>query len=217
MTSPWFSILTEPKKTIRSIVDQNPNYGLLILSIIYGFCAFLGFAQLLRLGEKLSIISILIPAIILAPIMGYILFTFCSWLVFFTGKLIKGVAPFKHIRAAIAWSNVPLIVNALTWILLIIIFDKKIVEDFSTKEILSTPSIVLLLGVKFVQMIASIWSLVIYINALAEVQSFSILRAILNVILSMILGFLIVFLLSLALSGPCSYFFNEPVIALEIF
>jgi hypothetical protein len=213
--NPWFSILKEPKKTIRRIVDFNPNHRLLILSIIYGFCVLLGFAQQLKLGEKMSLISIIASAIIFSPIIGYIFFSFSSWLIYYTGKLIKGAASFKQIRAAIAWSNVPVVVNLLGWIVLILIFKKMIFEDFS-KEILSSAKLSVFFAVVFVQMIASVWGIVIYVNALSEVQGFSILYAILNILFGIVAVFLIFFLISLLFTWT-GIAFAEPLVSLKFF
>lgn len=208
--NPWSAILTKPKETIQAIVEFNPNYHLLLLSMIYGFSALLGLAQNLKLGEKLDFISIIIPAIILAPLWGYIAFSVSSWFVFFTGKWIGGKAPFKHIRAVAAWSNVPAIVSAFMWLLLLFIFGHGIFQDFATKPELSAAQVWTVFSIMFVQLIASIWSLVIYINALAQVQQFSILRAISNIILSFLVVLAIIVLFSLIFKWTCAPFFNAP-------
>ncbi len=215
--NPWISILTKPKKTIREIVELNPNHRLLILSIIYGFCVFLGLAQQLKLGESMSLISIVISAIIFSPIIGYALFSFSSWLILLTGKLIKAKGSFKQIRSVAAWSNVPIIVNLIGWILLMLVFNKTIFEDFTAKEVLSSAKIGFFLSVGFIQLIASVWSVVIYINALSEIQGFSILFAILNIVMAIVACVLILLALSSVFNLAFGSLLSEPIVSLELF
>lgn len=212
--NPWKSILTKPRETIRGIIEYNSNYHLLLLSIIYGFSALLGIAQKFKVGEQLDFISLIIPVILLAPIWGYIVFSVGAWFVYLTGKLIKGKAEYKHVRAAIAWSNVPSIASGVLWVLLMVAYGRNLFSDLATKETLSTGQVWGIFSALFVMFIISIWSLVIYINALAEVQKFSVLKAILNIILSTIVIILISFLITLALRWTCSSFFESPTLVL---
>lgn len=212
--NPWLSILKKPRETIRAIIGFNSNYHLLLLSIIYGFSAVLGIAQKFKVGEKLDFMSIIIPAIILAPIWGYIMFSISAWFVFITGKLIKGKAEYKHIRAAIAWSNVPSFVSGILWILLILTYGGNLFDNFANKETFSTSQVWGIFSVMFVLFIISIWSLVIYINALAEVQKFSIFKAILNVIMTTTIVIIISFLITFIVRWTCSSFFDSPNLVL---
>jgi hypothetical protein len=209
-SNPWRGILTKPRVTIKAIVGYDPNYHLLLLSMIYGFSAILGIAQNLKLGEKLDIISIIIPALLISPIWGYLFFSISSWFVFFTGKWLGGKAEYKHIRAALAWSHVPTIVTDFLWILMIIFFGKALFQDLS-KVVSSTLQIWGLFSILFLLLIASIWSIVIYINTLSEVQKFSILRTISNLILSTLLVAIIAIIIALVSKWTCSAFFNTPL------
>lgn len=195
--NPWISILTNPRRTIRTIVDSNPNHRLLILSAIYGFSSLLGIAQNLRLGDNLDNISIIIPALILAPIWGYLLFTLSSWFLLVSGRWLKGEGNYKEIRSALAWSKVPMIATILMWIILLILFKKELFQS-SSQEIISSGKLMSLFLVLLIQLTASIWSIVIYVNTLAEVQKFSILKAIANILLVGLL-FAIIFIILFAL------------------
>ena len=210
--NPWLSILTSPRKTIRQIVEYDPNYRLIILSAIYGFSALLGIAQNLKLGDKLDVYMIIIPAIILAPLWGYILFSVSSWFILFTGKWLGGKATFKQVRAATAWANVPSIVNVLMWILLMIAFGSSLFQDVVNKTALPPGKIFVVFSIMLVQLVASIWSLVIYINAIAEVHMFSILRAIFNIIIAMIIVGIISFIIFSAVKWTCGAFFDQPLL-----
>lgn len=186
--SPWATIWVHPRATIRRIVNENPNQSIWLLAWIYGFSALLGSFQSFSLGSSLGIIAIFIIALVLAPLWGYIVFTVWSWVVLWTGKWLKGTGSFQEVRAAYAWSNVPIIVSDVIWIIMLVMFGARI---FVTQAD-NTPAIpqgfaIGLLGLLFIKVVFSIWSLVIYLIALSEVHRFSVMRAIGNVIISAII------------------------------
>ncbi len=185
--NPWLKIWVKPKITIRKIVDYNPNFRLFVLSAIYGFASLMSSSQGLALGTNLHFFLILFSCIIVSPLWGYIVFSISSFFIFFTGKWLKGQAKYREIRSAIAWSNAPMIVNVFLWILLLIIFREDILKDFPTAFFLSKAQRVVLFLILLCQLVISIWIIVLYINALSEVQRFSIGKAILNIIIAIVI------------------------------
>lgn len=200
MENPWLSIWTKPRATIAWIVQENPNRSLWLLAAIYGFCSLLNLFQSMALGNSLGIIGILILAIIIAPFYGYISFSIWSWFVFWTGKWFKGQGTFKSVRASYAWSCVPIIVNIPLWLLMVILFGHQLFTNFPDSQNLPSSQIFTLFAILIVKVILAVWSLVIFLNALAEVQKYSIGRSIFNVVVAaVILGFILFVLWSLLL------------------
>ena len=193
--SPWISIWTSPKQTIRRVVLENPKKGLLWLSAFYGFSWLLGTFQAYGLPADVDVFALTLLAIILAPFWGYVVFSFWSCVVLFTGKLFKGVGDFQSVRAAFAWANVPLAINMGIWIVLIFVYGQ-------TLFLVPAPSYdatfsIILLCLLLVKVTMSVWSFVLYLNTLAEVQNYSILRSIGNILVAAIVA---VFILSILLS-----------------
>ncbi len=202
--SPWMTIWTEPRATIRKIVFENPKRALWLLAAVYGFSSLLNSFQSVFLGNQLQVLPIIVIALVLSPIWGYIVFSVWSWVVCWTGKLLKGEGNFQHVRAAYAWSCVPLIVNAALWIVLILLFGRPLFSNFPQEHFLTNGEATLMFLILIVKVVLAIWSLVIYLNALAEVQNYSILRAIGNVLIAGILigvVFAIIWSLSLQAMG----------------
>lgn len=198
--NPWLNIWIHPRDTIRRVVAENPNKGLWILAIIYGFSYLLGMFQSLSIGNHLGVISIFLLALVLSPICGYIVFSFAGWLTYWTGQLLKGNGTFQSVRASIAWSNVPTIVSCLIWIITLVMFGAALFTSVdSPNNQLVQNSSYLILAFAFVRVVMSVWTFVICISALAEVQGFSILRAIGNIILATILFAIIAAILSFLL------------------
>lgn len=195
-SNPWITMWAKPKETIRKIIKINPNHNLFVLSIIYGFGSLLSLAQGLAIGFHYNLITILIGALILSPIWGYLVFSISSFFIFLTGKWLKGQGKFKEIRCAIAWSNLPMIINLFFWIILFFLFKEDIFKDFSNSIVFSDFQKITLFGILVFQLIISIWILVLYINSLAAVQKFSIGKSILNIIIGIIIFFGVFFVAS---------------------
>jgi hypothetical protein len=184
--SAWFTIWTSPRSTIQQIVQKNPNHRLWWLATIYGFASLCGAMQSISMGSFYGPIPIFLIALILAPIWGYVIFAIWSFVVMWTGKLFKGSGQFKEIRAAYAWSCVPMIVSDAVWVILLVLFGSSLfVSPPVEHTLLGWPALVLL-SLLLLKVVCAIWSLIVYLNALAQVQGFSILRAIGNIIVGAI-------------------------------
>src|SRR5690348_11983702 len=124
--NPWLSIWVQPRETIREIIDADPKYKLPILYAFYGFPMAMSFAQSFSLCAQFPTWSIVVAALIVCALLGFIGVAISTWLLFVTGKWIKGKGNYQTIRAAVAWSNVPNAVTSLTWFVLLGIFGGQI-------------------------------------------------------------------------------------------
>lgn len=193
--SPWLSIWTRPRATIARIVASNPNRSLWWLAAIYGFCSLMNLFQSIALGSAMGTLGILILAIVLSPFYGYISFCIWSWFVTWVGKWFRGQGTFKTIRAAYAWSCVPIVLNIPLWLLMVILFGHQLFLNFPDAHLLPSSQVLILFIILIAKVVLAIWSLVIYLNALAEVQNYTVLRAILNVVVAGVILAIIFFIL----------------------
>lgn len=193
--NPWLSIWMSPRETIARVVSENPNRSIWWLAFIYGFSSLLNLFQSMTLGKGMGVWGILILAVILAAIYGYVSFSIWSWVVTWTGKLFKGQGTYKTIRASYAWSCVPLILNIPLWLLMVALFGHQLFLNLPDAYLLSGWKVFVLFVVLIAKVILAIWSLVIYINALAEVQKYSVVRSILNMLVAGIVLGIIFFVL----------------------
>lgn len=184
--SPWCSIWNEPRATIERIIRSNPNKDLWLLASVHGFSSLLFSFQSALLGNRLGLFQIFFLALLFSPIWGYVAFSAWSFFVSIAGKLFGGIGTYKEIRAAYAWSSVPFVVNCALWVVLSLVFGRELFMNTLETKVLAKVEILLLLGVLVARFITAIWSLVIYVNALSEVQKFSVLKAIGNLIIAAI-------------------------------
>ena len=193
-TNPWLSIWTQPRQTIRQIIHTNPSLQFFPLCIVYGFPILMHIARYFALSTAMPTWSILLLSIILSPIAGFIGISFWSILLMWTGRWVGGKSNYLHIRASVSWANVPNIVNGAIWLLLGLIVGSELFLPGITGGIsMNMAKFILILSI--IQLIAMIWGLVILIITLAEVQRFSIWKAIANIIIPcvilLVLGYIL--------------------------
>lgn len=199
--NPWLSIWTEPRKTIRSLIDTNPKRGYLLLCAVYGLPLAFNLVQSFGLTSIIPLWAIIIGSLVACTFLGMVGISISAWLVHFTGKWIGGKGSFQTVRAAIAWSNVPNIVSIIMWIILFGIFGAQILnKNFSEGKFVGYQAGTLFL-VMLIESIVSIWGLIILLNGLKEVQGFSIWRALLNLAIPFALVVVIVWVAAWAFSG----------------
>jgi hypothetical protein len=188
---------TQPKKTIRRVIDSNPDSKLWLLSIIYGLPMMFYYAQQASLGQNNNIPLILVVCAMGAIIFGYIGINIGAFFLHFTGKWIGSKSTFKEVRAAVAYSNVTNLVSIIIWFLLMAMVGNQVfMIDFPYAASVGAMGGLMSL-IFIVQFVVAIWSLVIFVGALAEAQKFSNFKAVINVLLP--IGLMVAFLWTLGL------------------
>lgn len=189
--NPWRSMWTRPRETIREVAASSSKRSLWALATVYGFSSLLNIFQSMALGHRLGLVPMTVAAVLFAPIWGYVIFAIWSWVTTAIGKLLKGKGEYIPVRAAYAWSCVPLIAIIPIWFLLIVFYGDLLFFDIPESQILEMGQAGFLFALLLGKLILSIWSLVLYVQALSEVQQFSILKAILNMVAAgLLLGLL---------------------------
>lgn len=180
----------KPRQTIREIIALNPSYRFYLLCLVYGFPVMLYFAQQSSLGQSMPVAAIFFFALIFSVLIGIIGMNIGAFLLYWTGKWIGGVGTYKQVRASIAWSNVTNVVNCLIWVLLAGLFGGEVfLADFPvvpfTGRLLYVMNFIFL-----IQLVVSIWSFIIFLKSLGEVQGFSAWKALLNFLIPILVVFI---------------------------
>lgn len=181
---PFWAMWVKPRETIRKIVDKNPKMGFWWLSLLYGINFMFFLSQVFYLSRQLPLWGIIVGSLVLATPVGALLISIYSIIVLWLGKLIKGTANYSLVRAAVAWSVVTNIVNVVAWVIYIITFGSLVfLPSFHVMHFSGVSSIILTLC-GWATLVAAIWSIVILVQALGEVQGFSAWMGLLNVVLA---------------------------------
>jgi signal peptidase I len=159
---PWLSALYRPRDTIRQTAGSTSAPMFLAL------CAVIGTSQVLSALtgpiKDLRDWQQIVPLVLTAAVMSLIGLFVTAAIARFAGRLMGGISSGAQVRAALAWGAVPLAWATAVSVLLLI-------PQGQTGSAILLHAAAVLLGV------AAIWSFVVTVAMLMEVQKLSALRA----------------------------------------
>lgn len=175
---------TEPRATIRRIVAVDPGFWVHRITALTGLVFAIGFWNSLQdmgaLGGEVwaapSPTAALITAVLLWPPLMIVALYFTAWLIRITGAwLLDGQADSRAIRTALAWAYIPLLV-----LLPLAVLAPVLARATGGSSLATT--LLVIFGLFYLG--ATIWSLVIQCQGVAEVQGFrSAWKGLLNIML----------------------------------
>lgn len=169
---PWLAIWIMPRKTIRQIVDADPDRHVAILAVLSGVARALDIAAKQMLGDMMSLKDMLIICVIGGIVGGVLWLWLRGELYRWTGSWFGGKATAREVRAAVAWSSIPDVVMLLTFILIIAFFG----HDWFTSSsywVYNPFALHLILGLAILGATLLVWRMVLFIKCLSEVHRFS--------------------------------------------
>ena len=172
LLTPYLTIWTKPRSTIRQILDFNPEKHVLLLAMLSGIYRFIDRASGQSLGDNMSLTSLLLLCVIGGGIVGiislYIGGEFFRWV----GSWLGGKATAQDVRAAIAWSSVPDLILLAIYIPIIMIFGRNWFIS-STEWMSPVFAFVVFATIATIGFILFIWRFVLFVKCLAEAHQFS--------------------------------------------
>lgn len=173
---PLLSIWTAPRRTIRQIVETDPNLYVVPLIYTSAFFQALDHASARGLGDSISVPGVFVLAglvsFIAIPVLNFGA-RFGKW----TGSVLGGTGSREAVRAAIAWSTVPSTTWAcILWPVQLALFGSALFGESSPQLDEIGPQLAFLtlaLGAIF-----SVWASVVAVKCFAEVHHFSTGRAV---------------------------------------
>jgi hypothetical protein len=175
--NPWATIWTRPRATIRRIVETDVRYQVTFLAILSG-----GLLWLERRWSNPSTAAafpmLVVIAVIVGAIVGIIELYVNGALLKWAGAALGGVGSYAEVRAALAWSRVPVIVAVSIGVLAILLgTDGPMLGGESSG---SGASLALLHG------LLVLWGFVVMLKCVGEVHRFSAWRALGSILLIII-------------------------------
>lgn len=116
--TPWLSMWTQPRATMRRILDTSSRKNILWLAIFIGALNLYGRALSNGFGELFGFWGTWLTVVLLSPIAGAFAVMIPSLLFTWIGKWFKGAGTYKDIETAVIWSSVPYL-----WTVLLIPLD----------------------------------------------------------------------------------------------
>ena len=177
---PWRTIWFSPRRTIRALVDADvrPSWvPVVALAVLHQVLA--SILGVMAPDGTISSARATMPAIIggLQVIFGVLVGPF---ILAFTGGWFGGDADPDEIRQSVAWSYAPVAVATIFPVLIFALNTSLPRESIAAGEVTASGIGValILLGSIVVYFAVLVWAVVLQVATLAEVQRFSILRAI---------------------------------------
>ncbi|MFN3193778.1 MAG: Yip1 family protein [Aureliella sp.] len=170
--SPFQSIWTRPRVTVRQIISTNPSLHVILLACLGGVGQTLDRASTRNAGDQLSLGVILLLALVLGPIAGLFSVWIGSLLILLAGKMIGGKSNFQNITTAMAWASVPAVFALPLWIPQILMFGADMFTEatptLDANPVLTVP----FFGIAMAEIVLGVWAFVLLCNTIAEVQGF---------------------------------------------
>ncbi len=197
-TNPTFgrifeNIWTSPRKTIRWINDSGYNNYVYLLIVLMGVTSVIANGYSEGLGDRWDLFAVLLFYVGIGALLGWIPTVIYVFLLSLTGKWIKGKADFRPLLNMTAYAYIPFTCTLGIIALQILFWGNGLFKsDWAPYEegwAAAFFALVTSLG----QAVLSIWTLVIFIIGISEVQKFSIWKAILNALLPIFFILFVVF------------------------
>ncbi|MBX7245594.1 MAG: YIP1 family protein [Candidatus Sumerlaeaceae bacterium] len=170
--SPFRTIWTSPRETIRRIVANDPEFYVIFLTCLVGIQGSLDRASARSLGDKWPVPFIIGLACTAGPVGSLLSLWLFSHLIRWTGRWLGGTAIREHIRTAIAWGYVPVVFSLPLWIPELALFGSELFTE-ETPRLDSQPELLIsFLAFCAVEVVLGLWALVLFCNTIAEVQGF---------------------------------------------
>jgi len=185
--NPFITMWRRPRATIRAVVAIAPTYMVSSLASLAGIGQALDRASSLNLGARGGALGTLFVAMIAGPIGGMFALWIVGWIIEQVGRLLGGQASRNAVRAALAWSMVPLIWALLLWIPKLLLFgDEIFMSDMTSVDTNPFAAFALLVFV-VLDVAAALWTFVLMGKSLSEVEGFSVWRALAALVLGWVL------------------------------
>ena len=184
--NPWLMMWGHPRNTIRAVVSANPKYGMVYLASLYALQNLFYFFNYWSLGLSTPFYVILVAGLALCPFVGWAWIYCAAWALSLTGRWLNGRAPVSHLRAAFAWSQLPTLINLSMWFSLLVANPEHVfIQDARGPTALF---------INFITLAVAIWSFVLLVQSVREIQHFSVVRTFANLFFSWVLFSIFMFL-----------------------
>jgi hypothetical protein len=182
--NPWLSIWTRPRETIQRIVETDPEKHVAALAALGGVAQSLSEASGRNLGDRVGLLVILVLVPIVGSIAGVIGLYLSAVILRWSGRWIGGNASTVNLRAAIAWGYVPVIAAGVLWIPMVLLLGREAFTSQTPHLDQSTDLALAVLVISVLFVVAAVWTMVVMLKAIGQVQGFSAWKALGNSVLA---------------------------------
>jgi hypothetical protein len=193
----FYKLLTSPKEAFKFINDYKFDKHVTLLLFLAGIVQAFDKATSKNLGDSFSLLGLITFCIVIGGLFGWITYYIYAALISWTGKWFEGTADTQSILRILAYSLFPSIFILILLIPQIAIYGNGMFQsDYNTSNTGVINNIVYF-GLLLIGIVLGIWSFVLSIIGISEVQKFSIWKALFNLLLPLLLFISIILVIAL--------------------
>ncbi|MBP1618888.1 MAG: hypothetical protein H6Q14_2715 [Bacteroidetes bacterium] len=177
-------IWTSPRLVFKYLNDNTYDKYVTILLVLGGITRAFDRASAKSLGDNMSLIAIFALCIVLGGLLGWIAYYIYAAILSWTGKWLNGQGNTKSLLRMIAHAMIPSIVALVLLIPQIVFLGNGAFQSNIDINGSGLVSIIIFYTTLLLEITLGIWTFVIFVIGISEVQKISIGKAILNLILS---------------------------------
>jgi hypothetical protein len=174
--NPWATIWTRPRETIRLIVETDVRYQVTFLAVLSGALVWLE-RRWSNPSTTAAFPMLVAIAVVVGALVGVVELYINGALLKWAGTALGGVGNYAEVRAALAWSRVPVIVAVSIGILAILLGSGGPMLG-ADGEFSNSGASVLVVHAALV-----LWGFVVMLKCVGEVHRFSAWRALGSILL----------------------------------
>lgn len=171
---------------MRATIDSNPRRLVLALAALSGFGSALDNASTSSIGDgnNIPVAAIVAISAVAGGLGGVLTLYIGGFVMKWAGRPLGGGATQVEVRAALAWSTVPLIWALPLWAPELALAGREMFT--TTTPILSSNPLraILLVLVVLLEVVFGLWSFVLFLKCLGEVHGFSAWKSLAAVLLA---------------------------------
>jgi hypothetical protein len=182
----FIKIWSSPRLVFKYLTEYRYDKYLYVLLALGGISKAFDRASLKSTGDTLSLPVILGLCIILGASLGWITYYLYAAAMSWTGKWLQGKGNTSSLLRVLAYSAIPSIIATILFLPQIVMFGVEIFQsDFDASRHGSIAELLYYL-LTIVEVILGLWTAVLAVIGISEVQQLSIGKSILNVILPIV-------------------------------
>lgn len=168
--SPWLTIWIRPRATIRQVIDTNPHRMVHPLMITGGVVEAFTRAAMRNAGDTMSLGEIFVVYSLVGAMGGLLTLYVGGWLLRTVGLWLGGYGPVSHVRAALAWSQVPAV-----WAIGLMVIELALYGDqlFTHNAPAITALPTLAAWLMLTEAVVAAWGFVILVKCIGEAMGLS--------------------------------------------
>ena len=176
-------IWTSPRPVFKYINENSYDKFMYALLVLAGITSVFDRASSKNMGDNMPLVAVIMVCIIAGSIFGWISYYIYAALMSWTGKWLNGKGNTGSLLRMFSYAMIPSIFSLILLIPRIAVFGNAIFQSDTDIFGNGITAIIIFVFTLLIEIILGIWSLVLLVIGISEVQKLSIGKSILNLVM----------------------------------